>query len=160
MSISISTKFQTNTSKNKADLASELPLVPRVVIDGLVTKCRQSGLCFTECERFFFLLKFILSRPQAHFEGKCTWSVIGFLVRTRLVLVRRRDISTPSEQLVSCINISLKAGKRIVLYAVCSDEGLTLETSATHHIPQATNIPYQLLSIEPLFCMIRFHYIK
>ena len=27
---------------------------------------------------------------------------------------------------------------------VCSDEGLTLETSAKHHIPQATNIPYQL----------------
>ena len=25
----------------------------------------------------------------------------------------------------------------------CSDEGLTLETSAKHHIPQATNIPYQ-----------------
>ena len=28
-------------------------------------------------------------------------------------------------------------------YGVCSDEGLTLETSAKHHIPQATNIPYQ-----------------
>ena len=27
--------------------------------------------------------------------------------------------------------------------AVCSDEGLTLETSAKHHFPQATNIPYQ-----------------
>ena len=26
---------------------------------------------------------------------------------------------------------------------VCSDEGLTLETLAKHHIPQATNIPYQ-----------------
>ena len=26
---------------------------------------------------------------------------------------------------------------------VCSDEGLMLETSAKHHIPQATNIPYQ-----------------
>ena len=26
---------------------------------------------------------------------------------------------------------------------VCSDEGLTLETSAKHHIPQTTNIPYQ-----------------
>ena len=26
---------------------------------------------------------------------------------------------------------------------VCFDEGLTLETSAKHHIPQATNIPYQ-----------------
>ena len=24
-----------------------------------------------------------------------------------------------------------------------ADEGLTLETSAKHHIPQATNIPYQ-----------------
>ena len=28
---------------------------------------------------------------------------------------------------------------------VCSDEGLTLETSATHHIPQAKNMPYQPL---------------
>ena len=26
--------------------------------------------------------------------------------------------------------------------SVCSDEGLTLETSAKYHIPQATNIPY------------------
>ena len=32
------------------------------------------------------------------------------------------------------------------LAAVCSDEGLTLETSAKHHIPQATNIPYQTCS--------------
>ena len=28
-------------------------------------------------------------------------------------------------------------------------EGLTLETSAKHHIPQATNIPYQPLLIKP-----------
>ena len=27
----------------------------------------------------------------------------------------------------------------------CSDEGLMLETSAKHHIPQVTNIPYQHL---------------
>ena len=33
---------------------------------------------------------------------------------------------------------------------VCSDEGLTLETSAKHHIPQAKNIPYQPLLIKPL----------
>ena len=26
---------------------------------------------------------------------------------------------------------------------ICSDEGLTLEISAAHHIPQAKNIPYQ-----------------
>ena len=31
----------------------------------------------------------------------------------------------------------------LYIYGVCSDEGLTLETSAKHHIPQATNIPYQ-----------------
>ena len=30
-------------------------------------------------------------------------------------------------------------------------EGLTLETSAKHHIPQATNIPYQPLLIKPIF---------
>ena len=34
---------------------------------------------------------------------------------------------------------------------VCSDEGLTLETSAKHHIPQVTNIPYQPLLIKPIF---------
>ena len=35
--------------------------------------------------------------------------------------------------------------------AVCSDEGLTLETSAKHHIPQATNIPYQPCWSNPYF---------
>ena len=35
---------------------------------------------------------------------------------------------------------------------VCSDEGLTLETSATHQIqPQAKNIPYQPLLIRPVY---------
>ena len=37
-------------------------------------------------------------------------------------------------KLDATLNINIK---------VCSDEGLTLETSAKHHIPQATNIPYQ-----------------
>ena len=34
---------------------------------------------------------------------------------------------------------------------VCFDEGLMLETSAKHHIPQATNIPYQPLLIKPIY---------
>ena len=34
---------------------------------------------------------------------------------------------------------------------LCFDEGLTLETSAKHHIPQATNIPYQPLLIKPIY---------
>ena len=38
--------------------------------------------------------------------------------------------------------------------SVCSDEGLTLETSAKHHIPQATNIPYQPLLIKPIFSVL------
>ena len=38
--------------------------------------------------------------------------------------------------------------------AVCSDEGLTLETSAKHHIPQATNLPYQPLLIKPIFSVL------
>ena len=38
---------------------------------------------------------------------------------------------------------------------VCSDEGLTLETSAKHHIPQATNIPYQPWLIKPIFNAIK-----
>ena len=33
----------------------------------------------------------------------------------------------------------------------CSDEGLALETSATHYNPQAKNIPYQPLLIKPVF---------
>ena len=37
---------------------------------------------------------------------------------------------------------------------VCSDEGLTLETSAKHHILQATNIPYQPLLIKPIFSVL------
>ena len=36
----------------------------------------------------------------------------------------------------------------------CSDEGLTLETPAKHHIPQATNIPYQPLLIKPIFSVL------
>ena len=38
--------------------------------------------------------------------------------------------------------------------SVSSDEGLTLETSATHHIPQAKNIRYQLLLIKPVFSLL------
>ena len=30
-----------------------------------------------------------------------------------------------------------------ILSGVCSDKGLTLETSSKHHIPQAKNILYQ-----------------
>ena len=37
---------------------------------------------------------------------------------------------------------------------VCSNEGLTLETSAKHHIPQATIIPYQPLLIKPIFSVL------
>ena len=40
--------------------------------------------------------------------------------------------------------------------AVCSDEELTLETSAKHHTPQAKNIPYayQPLLIKPTFSVL------
>ena len=34
------------------------------------------------------------------------------------------------------------------------DEGLTLLTSAKHHIPQATNTPYQPLLIKPIFSVL------
>ena len=40
------------------------------------------------------------------------------------------------------------------IVTVCSDEGLTLETSANHHIPQATNMPYQPLLIKPIFSVL------
>ena len=36
----------------------------------------------------------------------------------------------------------------------CSDEGLTLEMSAKHHIPQATKILYQPLLIKPTFSVL------
>ena len=35
-----------------------------------------------------------------------------------------------------------------------SDEGLTLKTSAKHHIPQATNIPYQPLLTKLIFSVL------
>ena len=35
--------------------------------------------------------------------------------------------------------------------SVCSHEGLTLQTSAKHHIPQAKNILYQPLLIKLIF---------
>ena len=41
-----------------------------------------------------------------------------------------------------------------VRHGFCSDEGLTLETSAKHHIPQATNIPCQSLLIKPIFSVL------
>ena len=39
----------------------------------------------------------------------------------------------------------------MVVDAVCSNEGLTLETSAAHYIPQVKNIPYQPLLIKLIF---------
>ena len=38
---------------------------------------------------------------------------------------------------------TLKMGLINKVDMVCSNEGLTPETSAKHHTPQATNIPYQ-----------------
>ena len=39
-------------------------------------------------------------------------------------------------------------------FPVCSDEGLTLKTSAKHHIPQATNKPYQPLLIKSILSVL------
>ena len=39
----------------------------------------------------------------------------------------------------STLNLGLI--NKVGMVCDCSDEGLTLETSAKHHIPQATNIP-------------------
>ena len=36
----------------------------------------------------------------------------------------------------------------------CSNERLTLETSAKHHISQATNITYQPLLMKPIFSVL------
>ena len=47
-------------------------------------------------------------------------------------------------------NTGMATGRLVLkknCFSVCSDEGLMLKTSAKHHIPQATNIPYQPLLI-------------
>ena len=44
--------------------------------------------------------------------------------------------------------------KIMITTTISSDEGLTLETSAKHHIPQAKNIPYQPLLIKPIFSVL------
>ena len=43
---------------------------------------------------------------------------------------------------------------RLTYKTVCSDEGLMLKMSAKHHIPQATNIPYQTLLIKPIISVL------
>ena len=48
----------------------------------------------------------------------------------------------------------LESTEEAVNSPVCSDEGLTLETSAKHHILQATNIPYQPLLIKLIFSVL------
>ena len=58
---------------------------------------------------------------------------------------------------ISCFNggiiiyftgrLVLKKNPCFFCVGVCSDEGLTLETSAAHHIPQAKNIPYYLCQL-------------
>ena len=53
----------------------------RKMIDGLIQKCRQSAMCFSECEKDF--LKSILSRSQVHIEV----TALGILVETGLILV-------------------------------------------------------------------------
>ena len=42
----------------------------------------------------------------------------------------------------------------IIQSANNNNPGLTLEMSATHHIPQATNMPYQPLLIKPIFSVL------
>ena len=63
--------------------------------------------------------------------------------------------------IVKCTVVLQKTKKGVALrpsktkkLSVCSDEGLMLETSAKHHIPQATNIPYQPLLIKPIFSVL------
>ena len=42
----------------------------------------------------------------------------------------------------------------LVFSRVCSDEGLTLETSAIHQTSRAKNIPYQLLLTKAYYCLL------
>ena len=44
---------------------------------------------------------------------------------------------------VSSVSPSSEQTQGLTLETPETDEGLTLETPAKHHIPQATNIPYQ-----------------
>ena len=60
------------------------------------------------------------------------------------------DVFSPAERLPGCRAKVL----HVIGPAVCSDEGLTLETSATPQIPLAKNIPYQPLLIKPVFSLL------
>ena len=55
-----------------------------------------------------------------------------------------------SVYLSDCLRLSVCLS--IFCLSACSDEGLTLETSAKHYIPQAKNIPCQPLLIKPEIC--------
>ena len=61
--------------------------------------------------------------------------------------VEIRDSQVNTRRLVLKKTVFLRGRVRWIWFAhnspVCSDEGLTLETSAKHHIPRATNISYQ-----------------
>ena len=54
----------------------------------------------------------------------------------------------------SPVRYGVKLTFRALALPDCSNEGLTVETSATHHIPQAKNIPYQPLLIKPVFNLL------
>ena len=86
-------------------------------------------------------------KPDKHYK---TLEIIAFEVKTekeRIVIV---GIYCLPRALCSEYQTLLENELSHVcnVMSVCSDEGLTLaETSATHHIPQAKNIPYQPLLI-------------
>ena len=62
-------------------------------------------------------------------------------MKTKTPLVFRScHLNHPSQLLKYAFNSRVRMLKKTL---PTSDEGLTLETSAKHHIPQVTNIPYQ-----------------
>ena len=55
---------------------------------------------------------------------------------------------------ISCSELTFSWVRVVRNWNSCSDEGLTLETSATHQIPQAKNRSYQPLLIKPVFSLL------
>ena len=72
-----------------------------------------------------------------------SYSLIVFFTSKMAWLQIYHQTSYPVKEGLEAWICSQTPGYCSVKMSVCSDEGLTLETSAKHHIPQATNIPYQ-----------------
>ena len=75
------------------------------------------------------------------------------VTRLRSVILRKSVVPTYLAEHFLKYELKVQVYKKFK-NSVCSDEGLTFETSAKHHIPQASNIPYPRLLIKPVFSVL------